>query len=79
MICNDCGGEFILKRKEISRPDVCDPCWDNRGWLLRNASFVGMAAFTEAQRKLRGGRGAAKKYIESLKPTNPPAHQVKRG
>ena len=64
--CGDCGGD--IKEPSIShRGDICDPCWENRGWLLKNREMIGMKAFAEVQRAMAGHRGTAKRRIEKLK------------
>ena len=64
--CGDCGGE-VGERKVSSRRDVCDTCWENRGWLLKNRELIGMAEFQKIQRSMANHRGTAKRRIEKLK------------
>lgn len=64
--CGDCGQD--IKEPSLShRRDICDACWDNRGWLLENRVMIGMKAFTEVQRAMAGHRGTAKRRIDKLK------------
>ena len=66
MKCNDCGQPFETKR--LQRADVCDPCMENRGWLVANArGLCQTTAFRDIQRSMAAGRGTAKKKIEALK------------
>ncbi len=64
--CGDCGQE-IKERKVSGRRDICDGCWDNRGWLLENRVMIGMAEFQKIQRSMSAQRGTAKRRIEKLK------------
>ena len=64
--CGDCGGA-IGERKVSKRKRVCDVCWDNRGWLLKNYKTIGLAEFQKVQRSMAGHRGTAKRRIEKLK------------
>lgn len=42
--CGDCGGE-IGEASISHRRDICEGCWDNRGWLLKNREMIGMVEF----------------------------------
>ena len=64
--CGDCGGE-VGERIVSSRRDVCDACWENRGWLLENRELIGMAEFQRIQKSMANHRGTAKRRIEKLK------------
>ncbi len=64
--CGDCG-EDIVEQKRSSRQDICDTCWDNRGWLLENRKMIGMTEFQKVQRAMASHRGTAKRRIEKLK------------
>ncbi len=66
MRCGDCGGVATIKRKEISRRDICDECWERRDWLLKNYVLVGSAAFQKIQRAMANNTGTAKKQIIAL-------------
>ena len=60
--CSDCGGDI----KEPSLPhrrDICDTCWDNRGWLLENRVMIGMVEFQKIQRSMAYKTGTAKRKI----------------
>ena len=63
--CGDCGGD-IGEQKKSSRRDVCDECWDRRGWLMDNYALIGLDAFQKVQRAMRGRRGTAKRAILKL-------------
>lgn len=64
--CNDCGGD-ITEPTVSHRRDICDTCWDNRGWLLKNREMVGMVEFQKVQRNMASHKGTAKRRIEKLK------------
>ena len=64
--CGDCGSA-IKESTKSSRKDVCDECWDNRGWLLENRVMIGTTEFQRAQKMMGGRRGTAKRHIEKLK------------
>ena len=64
--CGDCG-EAIGEHKISTRADVCDVCWDNRGWLLANRVMIGTDEFQKVQRSMASHRGTAKRRIEKLK------------
>lgn len=64
--CNDCGGD--IKEPSLShRRDVCDTCWDNRGWLLKNHLIIDILEFQKVQRSMVSHRGTTKRRIEKLK------------
>jgi len=62
--CGDCGGDV---KEPSHRGDICDGCWDNRGWLLENRVMIGMAEFQKIQRAMASKKGTAKSQIEKLK------------
>ncbi len=64
--CNDCGLS-IIEEIRLGRADICDTCWGNRGWLLKNHEKIGMAEFRKIQRAMASQRGTAKKRIEKAK------------
>ena len=63
--CRDCREEFSTERK-TGRVDVCDHCWDNRGWLVENGQAVGITDMQTAQKKM-AGRGNARPFIDALR------------
>lgn len=64
--CGDCGGD--IEEPSVShRRDICDTCWENRGWLLQNHAMIGMAELQKVQRAMASHRGTAKRRIEKLK------------
>lgn len=64
--CGDCGDE-VGEINHAGRGDICDGCYENRGWLLTNRVSIGMAEFQEIQRSMAAHRGTAKRRIEKLK------------
>ena len=64
--CGDCGGE-IGERTKSKRRDICDACWENRGWLIENRELIGIAEIQKIQKSMGNHRGTAKRRIEQLK------------
>jgi hypothetical protein len=66
MKCNDCGALITAENMTHSmRRDVCDGCWDTRDKLGRGLIVpLFSPEFKEIQRKMAGGRGTAKRYID---------------
>lgn len=68
--CHDCGCEITKETRnnpKNTRHDICDGCWDNRGWLLTHREQIGLPKFQEIQRAMVNSRGTAKRKIEALK------------
>lgn len=64
--CGDCG-EAVIGSGKSTRPDVCDECWERRGWLVKNgAKFCLDPRFRAIQKSMAGKRGTAKKKIIAL-------------
>ncbi len=68
--CHDCG-EWLTtvnqKRLCDLRWDICDDCWNNRGWIVRNAQRIGLENLHDVQRAMKSHRGTAKRRIRYLK------------
>lgn len=64
--CGDCGGEIkeVIKSR---RADVCEECWERRGWLVAHMNKIvewfGMAEFQALQRSMANHTGTAKRKI----------------
>ena len=67
MRCGDCGETITEAIPFGRRQDVCNGCWDNRDWLLKNRVVIGMAAFQKVQKSMAHKTGKAKGQIEKLK------------
>lgn len=64
--CRDCGMPLPEKLHRSTRQDVCDPCWDNRLWLV-GPSVPKDGDFREIQKAMANGRGTASRKISDLK------------
>jgi len=62
--CSDCGQE-VGKRELSGLSNVCDECWDNRMWLIKNINVVGQAEFQKIQQFVHLRTGEAKRVIEN--------------
>ena len=68
--CRDCGNRLTdIQRANQVRPDVCDPCWENRLWLTkaRRGGSITNEQFGAVQKLLYNGRGKARAAIEGLR------------
>ena len=70
MRCNDCGVTLTeLNRAKCSRSDLCSSCWDTRTNLVKMGfQNIQPEVFREIQRKMAGGRGTAKRFIDEFLP-----------
>ncbi len=64
--CTDCGSD-VVGREHSGLSNICDVCWDNRGWLVKNLSNVGQAELLKIQHLIRGRTGGAKRAIENFR------------
>jgi hypothetical protein len=67
MKCHDCG-KIFTSITHTSRMDICDPCWETRMELVEGKIVpLGSPEFKAIQKKMAGGRGTAKRYIDTLR------------
>ena len=64
--CTDCGSD-VVGREHSGISNICDVCWDNRGWLVNNIKTAGQAGFRDIQHHIRGRTGGAKRVIENFR------------
>lgn len=64
--CGDCGCE-IKECKVSKRHNVCDECWERRGWLVTNGTKLYTdPRFQKIQRSMAHHTGTAKRQILKL-------------
>ena len=68
--CGDCGQEVGEQKVLGHRQDVCDSCWERRGWIVTNMSniteYFGMKEFQALQRSMAYKTGTAKRKIVKM-------------
>lgn len=64
--CTDCAQE-VGKREHSGLSNVCDRCWDNRGWLIDNLKTVGVKELLRIQQLIRNRTGEARRAISALR------------
>lgn len=65
--CNDCGCELTESNTNASSMGICNTCWENRGWVIANATKIGQPKLQEIQAAMRGKTHRAKKLIDAIK------------
>ena len=63
--CGDCGCD-IKERRISKRHNVCDGCWENRGWLVEHMKSLPLDKFQHIQRSMAYHTGTAKRQIIKL-------------
>jgi len=67
--CGDCGGD-VGERKISKRFNICDDCWERRGWIATKLNkiteYFGLKEFQALQRSMAYKTGTAKRKIVAM-------------